>query len=141
MPGMHSLEDTLRLPPVILLIGICSCVSVEHDEQVDEQVDEQIGDVDVSGPTEIDSNEPETAQTSTNSLRADFNGDGFADLAIGAPNDDISGVASGSVNVLYGSVKGLSVTGEQIFFRGRASSLLGVAESGEAFGGDEWILK
>ena len=44
-----------------------------------------------------------------NSLAAaDFNGDGFKDLAIGAPGDDIAGVSqAGTVNVIYGSSTGL----------------------------------
>jgi hypothetical protein len=39
----------------------------------------------------------------------DFNGDGFADLAVGAPYEDVGTVAdAGAVNVLYGSAAGLS---------------------------------
>jgi hypothetical protein len=39
----------------------------------------------------------------------DFNGDGYADLAIGVPSEDIEGVATdaGAVNVIYGSDHGL----------------------------------
>ena len=35
-------------------------------------------------------------------LRADFNGDNFADLAIGVPFEDISSADNGAVNILYG---------------------------------------
>jgi FG-GAP repeat len=43
---------------------------------------------------------------------ADFNGDGFDDLAIGVPGADASGVSdSGSVSVLFGSHAGLQATG------------------------------
>src|SRR5205823_2487626 len=41
----------------------------------------------------------------------DLNGDGKADLAIGAPNETVGTVAgAGTVNVLYGSHKGLTTT-------------------------------
>lgn len=41
----------------------------------------------------------------------DFNGDGYDDLAIGVPNEDVSGKdAAGAVNVIYGSSSGLSTT-------------------------------
>jgi FG-GAP repeat protein len=42
---------------------------------------------------------------------ADFNGDGFADLAVGVPREDIGAVDNaGRVNVLYGSAAGLQAT-------------------------------
>ena len=51
----------------------------------------------------------------------DFNKDGFADLAIGVPNESINGHAgAGSVNILYGSLSGLSATStvaDQRFFQ------------------------
>jgi hypothetical protein len=47
-------------------------------------------------------------------VAADFNHDGFADLAIGAPGEN--GVA-GAVNVLYGAGAGLQGTGAQVFFQ------------------------
>jgi hypothetical protein len=40
----------------------------------------------------------------------DFNGDGFADLAIGVPGEDLSFQDVGIVNVIYGSTVGLSVS-------------------------------
>jgi hypothetical protein len=44
----------------------------------------------------------------------DFNGDGFADLAIGVPNEDVVGtVDGGGVNVVYGSMTGLVAAGNQ----------------------------
>ncbi len=58
---------------------------------------------------------------------SDFNGDGYADLAIGAPNDP----GGGSVTVLYGSRTGLSEVGDQLFTRDTP----GVEGSpGESFG-------
>jgi hypothetical protein len=44
---------------------------------------------------------------------ADFNGDGFADLIIGVPLEDVGTIVdAGAVNVLYGSAAGLQATGE-----------------------------
>jgi hypothetical protein len=41
----------------------------------------------------------------------DFNNDGFSDLAIGAPGENVGAVAdSGAVNVIYGSATGLQAT-------------------------------
>ncbi|HEX2014833.1 MAG TPA: FG-GAP repeat protein, partial [Nitrososphaera sp.] len=42
----------------------------------------------------------------------DFNGDGYADLAIGSPSEDVGTTAedAGAVNVIYGSASGLSAT-------------------------------
>jgi len=38
----------------------------------------------------------------------DFNGDGFKDLAIGVPSEDIKGIVdAGAVNIIYGSVQGI----------------------------------
>jgi hypothetical protein len=49
-------------------------------------------------------------------LRADFNGDTFADLAIGVPFEDISGIDEGAINVLYGSSPGgLTATGDSVW--------------------------
>ncbi|HEX5335423.1 MAG TPA: FG-GAP-like repeat-containing protein [Propionicimonas sp.] len=44
---------------------------------------------------------------------ADFNRDGYADLAVGSPNDSRGASSTGGVNVLYGSAKGLKGTGGQ----------------------------
>jgi FG-GAP repeat len=47
----------------------------------------------------------------------DFNGDGRADLAAGAPGETLAvvAVAAGAVNVLYGSAGGLTATGNQVW--------------------------
>ena len=60
---------------------------------------------------------------------ADFNGDGFDDLAIGAPGED-SG--AGLVHVLYGSATGLTATGSQTW----GQTILGTdnSEAGDNFG-------
>jgi hypothetical protein len=41
--------------------------------------------------------------------RPDFNGDGYADLAVGVPGEDVSGVKNaGAVEVIYGTYQGLN---------------------------------
>jgi hypothetical protein len=46
----------------------------------------------------------------------EFNGDGFGDLAMGCPGEDVgTSPDMGAVNILYGSVNGLTVTGNQFF--------------------------
>jgi hypothetical protein len=46
----------------------------------------------------------------------DFNEDGFADLAVGAPFEDVGSILdAGAVSVLYGSAAGLGTTGSQLF--------------------------
>ncbi|VAW33198.1 putative integrin-like protein [hydrothermal vent metagenome] len=55
----------------------------------------------------------------------DFNGDGYADLAIGVPDEDVGATeAAGAVNVIYGTANGLvaldanALTDDQIWHRG-----------------------
>jgi hypothetical protein len=65
----------------------------------------------------------------------DFNNDGFIDLAIGVPGEDISTILdAGAVTVLYGSAGGLSATGSQ-FFSQDTPGVLGAAEAEDGFGG------
>jgi hypothetical protein len=60
----------------------------------------------------------------------DFNGDGFADLAVGVPNEDIGSVVdAGGVNVLHGSAAGITHTGDQFFSRSTA----GIAGTSTSF--------
>jgi disulfide bond formation protein DsbB len=67
---------------------------------------------------------------SETALRADFNGDGAADLAIGAPGENSS---SGVVHVLYGSGTGLAATGSQLWSQD-SPGIAGGAEAGDIFG-------
>jgi hypothetical protein len=66
---------------------------------------------------------------------ADFNDDGFSDLAVGAPVDSVQGQdGAGAVNVLYGGARGLSTRGEQQFTQ--ATPGIGdVPEQDDFFGG------
>ncbi len=66
---------------------------------------------------------------------ADFDGDGFADLAIGAPGEDYGDVTdAGSVQVLSGSSDGISAEGDIRIFQG-AGGVGGVAQADDRFGG------
>jgi hypothetical protein len=67
---------------------------------------------------------------SSRGVRADFNGDGTADLAIGAPGED---TARGVVQVLYGSANRLTATGNQ-FWTQNSPGIAGVAEFGDILG-------
>jgi hypothetical protein len=64
----------------------------------------------------------------------DYDNDNFADLAVGAPFEDVTDVLdAGAVNVLYGSAGALTTTGAQQFFQG-SSGVAGTREEGDAFG-------
>ena len=64
----------------------------------------------------------------------DFDGDGFDDLAIGAPGEDIGAVVdAGAVNVFYGSASGLTAAGDQLWHQ-NVSGVLNGAEAGDLFG-------
>jgi len=65
---------------------------------------------------------------------ADFNGDGFTDLAVAASHEDIGSVVSaGAVTVLYGSTAGLTPTGSRLFHQG-SPGLPSVNEFEDLFG-------
>ncbi|MFC8074485.1 FG-GAP and VCBS repeat-containing protein [Streptomyces sp. NPDC057307] len=65
----------------------------------------------------------------------DTNGDGYADVAIGAPSEATgSKRATGTVTVLRGSAKGLTGTGSKSFTQD-TTSVPGAAEAEDQFGG------
>jgi hypothetical protein len=75
-----------------------------------------------------------TQAAAAGSLEADFNNDGFADLAVGAPFESVGGiVAGGAVSVLYGTPTGLAGGGSQLFTQD-SPGVGGAAEEGDAFG-------
>jgi hypothetical protein len=76
------------------------------------------------------------ATSAAPSLRADFNGDGAADLVIGVPGESLgAGQASaGVVQVLYGSGGGLTATASQLWSQD-SPGVAGVAEARDGLGG------
>jgi hypothetical protein len=74
------------------------------------------------------------ARNSTAGPVADFNGDGYGDLAVGVPDEGVGTHAkAGGVNVLYGTASCLSSTGNQ-FWSQDSPGVEGVAEAGDLFG-------
>ena len=64
----------------------------------------------------------------------DYDNDTFADLAIGAPFEDIGTILdAGAINTLYGSAGTLTTTGAQQFFQGNGG-VAGTPEEGDTFG-------
>jgi len=63
----------------------------------------------------------------------DFDGDGFDDLAVGTPGENIgSATDAGAVNIIYGSTFGLSSTGNQFLSQNDVTG--GSAQSFDEFG-------
>lgn len=63
----------------------------------------------------------------------DFDSDGFADLAIGVPGESIRGRRAGAVHVLYGSPRGLTAAGDQVWHQ-NTRGVPGGNQSGDQFG-------
>jgi len=60
------------------------------------------------------------ARFGATSVSGDFNKDGYADVAVGAPGDTVGGVAGGSVTEFKGSANGLVTRrGQAVGVRGR----------------------
>ncbi len=82
----------------------------------------------------------------TSLAAGDFNGDGYADLAIGVPEENLSDdenwyhvidrVDAGMVNVLYGSANGLTAAGDQTWHQD-SGGIGGKIEHNDYFG---WAL-
>ena len=65
---------------------------------------------------------------------ADYNGDGFMDLCVGVPYEDVDArTNAGAVNVIFGAATGLTSTGNQILHQDSAG-ILDVAETSDRFG-------
>lgn len=65
----------------------------------------------------------------------DFDGDGFADLAIGAPNETVNGsYRAGEVHVIHGSAQGLTSTDAQTWNQDAP----GVPNAAEAVSNSQW---
>jgi hypothetical protein len=73
-------------------------------------------------------------QCSQTPAQPDFNNDGYADLAIGVPDESIGTLTSaGAVNVLHGSSSGLGTTGQKLWSQ-YSPNVRDVSESGDHFG-------
>ena len=73
-------------------------------------------------------------QTSGGVAKGDFNGDGFGDLAVGVPDEDLGTIKdAGAVNVIYGSADGLTATGNQ-FWTQDSPNIVNTAEVEDRFG-------
>ncbi len=82
----------------------------------------------VEGGSEAEDNFGSTVET------GDFDGDGYADLAIGNYTEALgSATSAGAVNVLYGTSGGLSATDDQVWYRGY-NGMNGSAAFGAALG-------
>jgi disulfide bond formation protein DsbB len=98
-----------RIPLVLLLIALCSTL-----------------------PVDARAASRSTPQGAT--LRNDFNGDGFADMAVSAPFDSVGSVAgAGVVNVIYGSGAGLAAAGNQVWTQ-NSPGIGDTAEADDHFG-------
>jgi hypothetical protein len=67
---------------------------------------------------------------------ADLNGDGYTDLAVGVPAEDIGSPPvrdCGVVHVIYGSSAGLAATGNQVWYQG-AQGTQDTIEAGDYYG-------
>jgi len=66
----------------------------------------------------------------------DFDGDGYSDLAVGTPGDEVSGKrAAGSVSVYFGSGSGLAVdAARNLRFHQSSPGVSGGVEAGDRFG-------
>ena len=68
-------------------------------------------------------------------LAHDFDRDGFDDLAVGVPREDIGAVVNaGAVHVLFGSDVGVNGVRDILLFRGGTGAMPGAPEAGEEFG-------
>ncbi|MFF9779609.1 FG-GAP-like repeat-containing protein [Streptomyces sp. NPDC013978] len=77
---------------------------------------------------------PASAAPATVGVADDFNGDGYADLVVGAPNATISAKAkAGYVAVLYGSKSGVSPTNKKLISRS-TTGVPGSATANQRFG-------
>jgi len=87
-----------------------------------------------------DGSEPLPGGSSSGIAKGDFNGDGFADLAVGVPDETTPSAApgAGAVIVIYGSATGLTATDPAVppaqFWSQNTPGIPDFSESGDGFG-------
>jgi hypothetical protein len=75
-----------------------------------------------------------SAAAAGSTVRADFNGDGFSDLAVGEPTENVlTFTGAGAVNVIYGSKNGLTSAGNQ-FWNQASTGIPTDPQNGARFG-------
>jgi disulfide bond formation protein DsbB len=85
------------------------------------------------GPAQASSSP--SGSSSGGTVNADFNGDDFADLAIGVPQEGVGTLQrAGAVNVLYGTSTGLKASGSQFWHQDSPGIQGDGAESDDRFG-------
>lgn len=85
-------------------------------------------------PASVSASALSAAATAGASVREDFNGDGYQDLAVTAPESPVSGRArAGYVVVMYGSPTGLDA-GSRTFISQNTAGVPGTAEADDRFG-------
>ena len=90
--------------------------------------------VGVAGPAGVPAAAVAARAPSDEVARADFDDDGFVDLAVGVPGEDVEARAdAGAVVVLYGSAAGLTGSRAQLFHQD-LPQLVDRAEIGDRFG-------
>ncbi|GAA4994101.1 VCBS repeat-containing protein [Streptomyces siamensis] len=94
-----------------------------------------------SGITQNTGNVPGTSETDDgfgwDLDLGDVDGDGFQDLVVSTPNEDIDGVSNtGMVTVLYGSASGVRVASGAQAFAQSTAGVPGNDEKGDLFGAD-----
>jgi FG-GAP repeat len=135
---MYNQKFPFHIKSAILLVGLCSCALEESTDPVGERLELEENEVvepadEHPGSGEINSHEAEAIPVSTETLRGDFNGDNYADLAVGVTGEEFDGVTSGAVVVFYGTDEGLSTKGDKVFHRDTAG-VKGAPEPGDEFG-------
>ncbi|MCF0079068.1 FG-GAP-like repeat-containing protein [Streptomyces lomondensis] len=74
------------------------------------------------------------AESTAAELHDDFNGDGYQDMAVGAPRGTVGGkVRAGYVAVVYGSAKGIDLTRKQVLSQD-TPGIPGAAEAEDHYG-------
>jgi hypothetical protein len=99
--------NVLNCGGVIIIYGSTSGLTGVNSRNFDSTTDGIVGG-------------PQVAEHWGTALAAgDFNGDGYADLAVGIPDKaqgpNLSATSAGAVNIIYGSAAGLTTTGDQLW--------------------------